>query len=92
MGRRRKRRRSIIVKRAAKIPVVFECPHCASKSLNISIRRSGGKASAIVMCSSCGLVDDEDFTEIPAIYETVDVYAKFVDLYNSGQARYKILK
>lgn len=91
MGRRRKRRKTII-KRAVKIPVVFECPHCASKSLTISIKKSGGRASAIVMCSSCGLVDDEDFAEIPTIYETVDVYAKFIDLYNSGQARCKIPK
>lgn len=91
VGRRRKRRRTII-KKEVKMPTVFECPHCASKSLTISIKKSGDKASAVVTCSSCGLVDSEDFAEIPVIYETVDVYAKFIDLFSSGRAKYRIAK
>ncbi|MEM4561271.1 MAG: hypothetical protein QW123_00120 [Desulfurococcaceae archaeon] len=91
MGRRRKRRKTI-VKRVVKIPIVFDCPNCASKSLTITIKKSGDKASALVSCSSCGLLDDEDFAEIPVFYETVDVYAKFLDLYSSGQAKVKTLK
>lgn len=91
MGRRRKKRRTII-KKEVKLPVVFECPHCASKSLTVSIKKSGDRASATIVCSSCGLVDSEDFAEIPVIYETVDVYAKFIDLYTSGRAKYRIVK
>lgn len=91
MGRRRKKRRTII-KRVIKKPVVFDCPHCASKSLTITIKKSGEKASAVITCSSCGLFDDEDFAEIPVIYETVDVYAKFIDLYNSGHAKIKVTR
>ncbi|MGC8982628.1 MAG: hypothetical protein ACP5KA_02595 [Desulfurococcaceae archaeon] len=91
MGRRRKRRR-VIPKRVFKVPLVFECPNCASKSLSITIKKSGDRASAVITCSNCGLVDDEDFADIPAFYETVHVYSKFVDLYNSGTARVKILK
>lgn len=86
VGRRRKRRK-VIPKRVVKIPIVFECPHCASKSLTITLKRSGEIASAIITCSSCGLIDDEDFAQIPSIYETVDVYAKFIDLYHSGKAK-----
>jgi transcription elongation factor Elf1 len=44
------------------------------------------------MCGSCGLLDDEDFQDIPATYQTVDVYAKFIDLFYSGQARIKETK
>lgn len=89
MGRRRKRRR-VIVKRVAKIPTVFTCPRCSSKSLSISIKKKDEyRAYAVITCGSCNLLDDEDFTDIPAIYQAVDVYAKFIDLYTSGQAKIK---
>lgn len=87
MGRRRKRRK-VIVKRVVKIPTVFECPHCASRTLSITIKRKGeDRSSAIVSCGNCGLVDDEDFADIPSIYQPIDVYSKFIDLYISGKAR-----
>jgi transcription elongation factor Elf1 len=44
------------------------------------------------MCGSCGLLDDEDFQDVPATYQTVDVYAKFIDLFYNGQAKIKETK
>ncbi|MEM0001443.1 MAG: hypothetical protein QXJ69_00675 [Desulfurococcaceae archaeon] len=89
MGRRRKRRKTI-VKKIVKIPTVFECPRCASRTLSITLKKKDEySAHAIIACGTCGLLDDEDFTDIPAIYQAVDVYAKFIDLYNSGRAKIK---
>lgn len=89
LGRRRKRRK-VIPKRVAKIPTVFVCPRCSSRALNIVIKRIDDyRASAVITCGSCDLLDDEDFAEIPAVYQAVDVYAKFIDLYNAGRARIK---
>lgn len=89
MGRRRKRRK-VIPKKIVKIPTVFVCPRCSSRTLNIVIRKIDEyRSSAVITCGSCDLLDDEDFAEIPAIYQAVDVYAKFIDLYNSGRAKIK---
>ncbi|MCC6010836.1 MAG: hypothetical protein LM556_00345 [Desulfurococcaceae archaeon] len=88
MGRRRKRRR-VIPKRVVRIPKVFQCPNCSLTALSIAIRKRGDRAQAVIMCGNCGLIDDEDFTDIPAIYQPVDVYAKFIDLYERGEAHVK---
>jgi len=92
LGRRRKRRK-VIPKRVVRIPTLFTCPRCSSRALSITVKKkSEYRAYAIVMCGSCGLLDDEDFQDIPATYQTVDVYAKFIDLFYSGQARIKEMK
>lgn len=89
MGRRRKRRK-VIPTKIVKIPTVFECPRCSAKTLSITIKKKDEyRASAVITCGTCGLIDDEDFTDIPAIYQPVDVYAKFIDLFNSGKAKIK---
>ncbi|MEM0469858.1 MAG: hypothetical protein QXJ26_03490 [Desulfurococcaceae archaeon] len=90
MGRRRKKRGKV-VKRVVKIPAVFECPRCAARTLSIIVKKkSEDRAYAVISCGTCGLLDEEDFADIPAIYQTVDVYAKFIDLYNSGRAKIKL--
>ncbi|MFZ8783179.1 MAG: hypothetical protein ACO2OR_04265 [Desulfurococcaceae archaeon] len=88
MGRRRKRRK-VILKRVVRIPKVFQCPNCSATALSITIRKKGSRAQAIISCGNCGLVDDEDFADIPAVYQTVDVYAKFIDLFERGEAHLK---
>lgn len=89
MGRRRKKRRKVI-KKIVKIPSVFECPRCASRTLSITIKRkSEERAYAVISCGTCGLLDNEDFEDIPTIYQEVDVYSKFLDLYLDGKARIK---
>lgn len=89
MGRRRKRRKAVI-KKVVKVPTVFECPRCASRTLSITLKKKDeNRAYAIIACGTCGLLDDEDFADIPAIYQALDVYAKFIDLYNSSRAKIK---
>lgn len=82
-GRRRKKRR--VLKRVVKIPTVFQCPNCGSKNLTITFSKSNtpGRKNALVVCGQCGL--RYEMTNIPEIYSTVDVYSKFIDLFDAGQ-------
>ncbi|MEM1627942.1 MAG: hypothetical protein QXP02_00135 [Desulfurococcaceae archaeon] len=92
MGRRRKKRR-VVLKRTVKIPRIFQCPNCTALSLSILIKRHGDNtSSAIVSCGNCGLYDNEDFLNIPSVYQAVDIYAKFIDLFEKGEAKIKFLK
>jgi transcription elongation factor Elf1 len=90
MGRRRKRRR-VILKRVVRIPKIFQCPNCSFISLSIIVKKKGDRAQAIISCGNCGLLDDEDFADIPIAYQAVDVYAKFIDLFERGEARVKFV-
>lgn len=82
MGRRRKKYKRV-VRRVRRIPSVFQCPHCGSKSLTIDLKKAEepGKKLAIIKCGNCGL---KALLKAPEIYEPVDVYAKFLDAYTEG--------
>ncbi len=86
MGRRRKKYKKV-VRRRRRIPTVFQCPACGSRNLTIKFERGsysgeevGGtpKKVAVIRCGNCGLCYR---MVVPSIYEAVDVYNKFVDLY-----------
>lgn len=85
MGRRRKKYKRII-KRVRKIPSVFQCPYCGSRSLTINFDKTEeqGKKLAVIKCGNCRL---KTLLEVPEIYEIVDVYAKFLDLYTEGNIK-----
>ncbi|MCY0868774.1 MAG: hypothetical protein OWQ48_06070 [Desulfurococcus sp.] len=85
MGRRKKRRR--IVKKTIKMPLVFECPSCGSRSLSVVFKKEGSTRRAIVSCSKCGLY--YEFESVPSLYQASDVYNKFVDLYEEGKITVK---
>ncbi|WFO75743.1 hypothetical protein J4526_02430 [Desulfurococcaceae archaeon MEX13E-LK6-19] len=82
MGRRRKKYKRVI-RRVRRIPTVFQCPHCGSRSLTIDFKKSeeSGKKLAVIRCGNCRL---KTLLEVPEIYETVDVYAKFLDAFTQG--------
>ncbi len=82
MGRRRKKYKRVI-RRVRRIPTVFQCPHCGSRSLTIDFKKSEepGRKLAVVRCGNCRL---KTLLEVPEIYETVDVYAKFLDAFTQG--------
>lgn len=84
MGRRRKKRR--VVKRVIKIPVVFQCPNCGSNSLVVKFSKgdSPGRKNALLTCGQCGLY--YEMRDVPQLYEAVDVYNKFIDLFDQGLA------
>jgi len=58
------------------IPKHFQCPECGEKSISIS---DMDKTEATVRCSSCGI---EKKVSKKRIYQPVDVFGDFVDLYN----------
>ncbi|MEM1538525.1 MAG: hypothetical protein QXK12_02440 [Candidatus Nezhaarchaeales archaeon] len=76
----RKRRRKIIKRLPKRIPSVFTCPNCDSKSVTVEIDRKQEKA--IVKCGNCGI-----WAEVPSppIYEEVHAFNKFVDLYYANK-------
>ena len=84
MGRRRKKTRKIVRTRRT-IPSIFQCPHCGSQTLTISVNRVKGKA--VARCGHCGFYAEVD---VPPIYQAVDVYGLIVDLYNKGTLNYTI--
>lgn len=90
MGRRRKKRR--VVKRAVKIPVVFQCPNCGSNSLVVKFSKgnSPGRKNAVLTCGQCGLYYQME--DVPQLYEAVDVYNKFIDLFDQGLAEVEFRK
>ncbi len=83
MGRRRKKYKKV-VKRIKRIPDIFQCPHCSMRTLTIRFEKMEipGYKLARIMCGSCGLYAE---MQVPDIYENVDVYAKFIDGYESGE-------
>lgn len=82
MGRRRRKTYKVRRKVTKRLPKTFQCPSCGAVSLSIKIEREVG--TAFIACSNpgCGLRAHLD--NIPKIFQEVDVYAKFLDLFSSG--------
>lgn len=82
MGRRRKKYKKAI-KRIPKIPDIFQCPNCSSRTLSIRFNKLSeiDVKEAVITCGSCGLYY---VMKVPMLFEEVDVYAKFIDSYISG--------
>ncbi len=78
MGRRRKKKVIKIVK--PKIPEVFVCPICGSKSLTVKIDRK--KLKGKVMCASCNVSWE---TDIQGYEEKIDLYHMFFDKFSEGE-------
>lgn len=78
VGRRRKKK--IIKIPKPKIPNVFICPICGSKSLTVKIDKKHKKA--VVQCGSCGTTWE---TEIRGYEEKIDIYHKFFDEFSEGR-------
>ena len=93
MARRRKKYRKRILKPPAKLPTIFSCPNCGSKSMTVVISKKEvneeGKVKAIIRCSKCGLYAE---MWVPKIYHPVDVYSKFLDKFLSGEIEYTFTK
>jgi len=85
MGRRRKKYKRV-VKKVPRIPSIFQCPHCSSRSLSVKFEKSEipGYKLAIITCGNCKLYYE---MQVPELYEGVDVYAKFLDQYESGEIK-----
>lgn len=87
MGKRRKKYKRA-VKKQVKMPLAFQCPNCGSKTLTVEFEKSEepGRKRAFVICGTCGLY--AEYPElVPDLFQAVDVYAKFVDLYLAGKVK-----
>lgn len=78
MGRRRRKRVIKSVRR--RIPNIFNCPNCGSKTVIVKINKDDGKA--IVTCGYCDLLWD---TSVKSFEEKIDVYNRFVDALMEGE-------
>ncbi len=87
LGRRRKKYKRP-VRKIRRIPTFFQCPHCGAKTLRIQFRKIDveGQKLAIITCGTCGLYAEMN---VPSLYEPVDVYGKFIDLYEEGSIEVK---
>ncbi|QOR94701.1 hypothetical protein IMZ38_01845 [Thermosphaera chiliense] len=86
MGRRKKRRK--IQKRIVRIPSVFQCPNCGSVSLSVEFSKAeeAGFKIAKISCGRCGLRAEYP-NPVPDLYQAVDVYNKFIDLFEEGKVQ-----
>jgi len=92
MGKRRKKYKRV-VKREVKVPTVFQCPRCGAKTLSVRFEKTDtpGFKKAVISCGTCGLYAEYP-QPVPEIWEPVDVYAKFIDLYLEGKITVEIRK
>ena len=90
MGRRRKKYKRP-VRKPRRIPSFFQCPNCGRRTLQIKFEKMDqmGFKLAIIRCGSCGLYAE---MQVPELYQQVDVYAKFLDLYEEGQIHVEFRK
>jgi len=78
MGRRK--RKTQTYKRVKRVPKIFTCPNCGEKSVKVeNLRKS---AIATVKCGHCGLKKD---VLVNSLYEPVDAFGDFVDIYYVDQ-------
>ena len=86
LGRRRARR---VVKKAKKvIPRLFRCPNCDRVTLSVTVDKD--KNMAKIFCSSCRIYFEMDLSDFP-LYEPVDIYGYFVDLFSEGEIEVETL-
>jgi transcription elongation factor Elf1 len=90
MGRRSKKRRTIkrIHWRDRKPPTTFQCPECGSISISVKIQvdEEQDKRIAYISCGNPSCRLRSIVRDIPSIWQPVDVYSRFIDLYSEGKA------
>ncbi len=92
MGRRSRKRYKVFRPPQRTLPRVFQCPACGSMTIIVYmepyINDAGEeKKRALVKCMNpkCGL--RAGLEELPSIFEAVDAYSKFLDLYGSEKIK-----
>ncbi len=87
MGRRKKRRK--VVKVVRRLPRLFQCPACGQVALTVDLdvveAESGLVKRAWVACNNPSCCLKAELSGLPMIFEPVDAYHKFLDLYNAGE-------
>ncbi|MCS7098808.1 MAG: transcription elongation factor [Sulfolobales archaeon] len=87
MGRRKKRRK--VIKIVRRLPKLFQCPSCGQVALTIDVdeveTESGLAKAARIICNNPSCCLRAELTGLPMIFEAVDAYHRFLDLYNTGE-------
>ncbi len=78
MGRRKTRK--VIKREPKRLPKVFRCPRCGEQSVVVDLDRVLNQGR--IRCGRCQLSAK---LPIHSLTQTIDVYAKFLDLYYEGK-------
>lgn len=97
MGRRSRKRYKKPIRRMLRLPTRFQCPSCGLPTLSIEIKTYETEEGfeyrkAFMRCLNpeCGL--RAIMEEVPRIFQEVDVYAKFLDMFTEGKIPIKYVK
>jgi len=86
VGRRKKRRK--VVKVVRRLPKLFQCPACGLVTLTVNMEEveteTGLAKYAQIMCNNPSCCLRAEISGLPMIFEPVDAYHRFLDLYNAG--------
>ncbi len=78
MGRRKTRK--VIKREPKRLPKVFRCPRCGEQSVVVDLDRALSQGK--IKCGRCQLSAE---LPIHTLTQTIDVYARFLDLYYGGK-------
>ncbi len=78
MGRRKTRK--VIKREPKRLPKVFRCPRCGEQSVVVDLDRQLNRGK--IKCGRCQLSAE---LPIHTLTQTIDVYAKFLDMYYEGR-------
>jgi len=79
MGRRK--RKNVVYRPIRKNPTVFACPNCGQNTMKVEkLKRTEGKAFAIIKCSNC-LLEERYDQGVGILSDPVDIYAMLVDAF-----------
>mgnify|MGYP001773007181 CR=1 FL=1 len=87
MGRRKKRRK--VVKIVRRLPRLFQCPACGLVTLTVDVDEVEAESRlakvARIACNNPSCCLRAELYGLPMIFEPVDAYHRFLDLYNAGE-------
>ncbi len=78
MGRRKTRK--VIKREPKRLPKVFRCPRCGEQSVVVDLDRQLNRGR--IKCGRCQLSAE---LPIHTLTQTIDVYARFLDMYYEGR-------
>lgn len=78
MGRRKTRK--VIKREPKRLPKVFRCPRCGEQSVVVDLDRQVNRGR--IKCGRCQLSAE---LPIHTLTQTIDVYARFLDMYYEGR-------
>ncbi|MEM2847889.1 MAG: hypothetical protein QXM79_03830 [Zestosphaera sp.] len=92
MGRRSRKKYKVFRPPQRTLPKIFQCPACGSMTIIVDVEtyvNDAGeeKKKALIRCMNpaCGL--RAELIELPSIFEAVDAYSRFLELFGSDRMK-----